>query len=31
LYTIWARGIDAAGNVERKDRRRNVLVIRIPL
>ncbi|MGH2943820.1 MAG: hypothetical protein ACRDLN_13705, partial [Solirubrobacteraceae bacterium] len=26
-YTIWTRGIDAAGNVERKDRGRNLLVI----
>jgi hypothetical protein len=26
-YTIWARGIDAAGNVERKDRRQNLLVL----
>ena len=29
-YTFWSRGIDAAGNVERKDRKRNVLVVRIP-
>jgi hypothetical protein len=29
-YTIWARGIDAAGNIERKSRARNVLVLRIP-
>jgi len=29
-YTIWTRGIDAAGNVERKNRRRNLLVLRIP-
>jgi hypothetical protein len=27
---IWARGIDAAGNVERKDRRRNLLALTIP-
>jgi predicted outer membrane repeat protein len=26
-YTVWARGIDAAGNVERKDRGRNLLVL----
>ena len=29
-YTIWTRGIDAAGNVEPKNRRRNLLVVRIP-
>lgn len=29
-YTFWSRGIDAAGNVERKDKRRNALVVRIP-
>ncbi len=29
-YTFWSRGIDAAGNVERKDRKRNVLVLRLP-
>jgi hypothetical protein len=29
-YTVWSRGIDAAGNVERKHRGRNVLVVRIP-
>ncbi|HEY6761158.1 MAG TPA: Ig-like domain repeat protein [Baekduia sp.] len=29
-YTIWTRGIDAAGNVERKGRGRNLLVLRIP-
>jgi hypothetical protein len=30
-YTIWSRGIDAAGNVERKGRGRNLLVVRIPI
>ncbi|WCB94958.1 hypothetical protein DSM104299_03698 [Baekduia alba] len=30
-YTIWSRGIDIAGNVERKKRTRNVLVLRIPV
>jgi hypothetical protein len=29
-YTIWTRGIDAAGNVERKDRGWNLVVVRIP-
>jgi hypothetical protein len=29
-YTIWARGIDAAGNVERKGRGRNLVVLTIP-
>jgi hypothetical protein len=29
-YTIWSRGIDAAGNVERKDRARNLLAVAIP-
>jgi predicted outer membrane repeat protein len=29
-YTIWTRGIDAAGNVERKGRGQNLLVLRIP-
>jgi hypothetical protein len=29
-YTIWSRAIDAAGNVERKNRTRNLLVLRIP-
>jgi hypothetical protein len=28
-YTVWARGIDAAGNVERKDRGHNLLVLSI--
>jgi predicted outer membrane repeat protein len=30
-YTIWSRGIDAAGNVERKARARNVVAVRIPI
>ncbi|HEY4096192.1 MAG TPA: Ig-like domain-containing protein, partial [Baekduia sp.] len=30
-YTVWTRGIDAAGNIERKRRSRNVLVVRIPV
>lgn len=29
-YTIWTRGIDAAGNIELKNRGRNLLVVRIP-
>lgn len=29
-YTIWSRGIDAAGNVEHKHRGRNMLVFRVP-
>ncbi|MET0603148.1 MAG: Ig-like domain repeat protein [Baekduia sp.] len=29
-YTIWSRGIDAAGNIERKARGRNLIVVRIP-
>jgi Bacterial Ig-like domain (group 3) len=29
-YTVWSRGIDAAGNVERKNRGRNVLAVSIP-
>jgi hypothetical protein len=29
-YTIWSRGIDAAGNIERKARGRNLLALRIP-
>jgi hypothetical protein len=30
-YTLWSRGIDRAGNVERKNRGHNVLVLRIPI
>ena len=30
-YTIWTRGIDAAGNIELKDRGRNLLYVRIPV
>lgn len=29
-YTIWTRGIDANGNVERKNHAQNLLVVRIP-
>ena len=29
-YTIWSRGIDAAGNIERKARGRNLIAVRIP-
>lgn len=29
-YMVWSRAIDTAGNVERKDRKRNFLTFRIP-
>jgi hypothetical protein len=29
-YTVWTRGIDASGNVERKDRGHNLLALAVP-